>query len=72
MTTSASCSIEPDSLRSANTGLLSSRCSTALLNCERATIGIFNSYAIDLRPCVISEISLTLLSRLVEGLISCK
>ena len=60
MTTSASCSIEPDSPRSAKIGLLSSRCSTALLNCERATIGMFNSFARPLSCLVIAETSCTL------------
>ena len=43
---SASCSIEPDSLRSDRTGLLSPPLvSTALLNWDKANTGTFNSLA---------------------------
>src|SRR4029078_2050115 len=45
MTTSASCSIEPDSRRSASCGRLSSRCSTARLNWLSATTGTSSSFA---------------------------
>ena len=57
MTTSASCSIEPIPSKSDNWGFLSSLCSTALDNCESATTGIDNSFAIAFNPWVISEIS---------------
>ena len=41
MTTSASCSIEPDSRRSDSIGRLSSRCSTARDSCDSASTGTF-------------------------------
>ena len=62
MTTSASCSIEPDSRRSLSIGRLSSRASTARDSCDSATTGTLSSFASVLRPRVISEISWTRLS----------
>src|SRR5438445_402619 len=59
MTTSESCSIEPDSRRSASCGRLSSRCSTARESCEQAITGTSNSLAIAFRPRVMSETSWT-------------
>ena len=60
MTTSESCSIDPDSLKSDNCGFLSSLCSTCLDNWDKAMIGMFNSFASAFNPWVISEISKTL------------
>ena len=54
---SASCSIEPDSLKSLKIGLLSSRLSTLRDNCAKAIIGIFNSIAKVFNEREISEIS---------------
>ena len=45
MTTSASCSIAPDSRRSESTGRLSWRCSTARESCESASTGTSRSRA---------------------------
>src|ERR1700719_3915859 len=59
MTTSASCSIEPDSRRSASCGRLSSRCSTARLSWLSASTGTSSSLARVLSPRVISETSCT-------------
>ena len=47
ITTSESCSIVPLSLKSDSCGLLSSLCSTCLESCDKAIIGMFNSFAID-------------------------
>ena len=60
-TTSASCSIEPDSRRS-SCGRLSSRDSTCRESWESAIIGTSSSFANALRPVVISVISCTRLS----------
>src|ERR1700734_3862611 len=50
-TTSASCSIEPDSRRSLSRGFLSPvRCSDPRESCERATTGTPSSLARALRP----------------------
>ncbi len=54
ITTSASCSMEPDSRRSLSCGRLSSRLSTARESCDSATIGTFSSFASALRLVVIS------------------
>ena len=57
ITTSASCSIAPDSRRSEFTGRLLGRCSRARFNCDSATTGHRNSLAIAFRFREISEIS---------------
>ena len=73
MTMSASCSMEPDSRRSASCGRLSSRFSTARESCDRAMTGTFSSLARALRPVVISDTSCTRLSLLVElPVMSCR
>ena len=73
MTMSASCSMEPDSRKSASCGRLSSRFSTARESWDRAMIGICNSLASALRPVVICETSCTRLSLLPEvPVISCR
>ena len=54
--TSASCSIAPESLKSAIIGLLFGLCSTALFNCDKAITGTFNSLAKDFNDLDISEI----------------
>src|SRR6266581_2944649 len=59
MTTSASCSIEPDSRRSESCGRLSSRFSTCRDNCDSAMIGTLSSLASALRLVVISVTSCT-------------
>src|SRR5215510_6924557 len=56
-TTSASCSIAPDSRRSDSWGFGGLRCSTARLSCESAITGTFNSLARALRERVMLEIS---------------
>src|SRR5712691_4450206 len=48
-TTSASCSIEPDSRRSESCGRLSSRLSTWRESCDSARIGMLSSFAKVLR-----------------------
>ena len=45
ITISASCSIEPDSRKSLNSGTLSPRCSLLRFNCDNTTTGTFNSFA---------------------------
>ena len=57
ITTSASCSIEPDSRKSAMIGRWSGLDSTLRLSCESATTGIFNSLAIPFNDLEISAIS---------------
>ena len=47
---SASCSIAPDSRKSAIRGLLSSRLSTARFNCDRAITGTFEGAGHRLQP----------------------
>ena len=69
---SASCSILPDSLKSDNSGLLSSRLSTCLDSCDKAKTGILNSFANCFKLLVISDNSLTLLSLFLSGLINCR
>ena len=59
---SASCSIEPDSLKSDNIGRLSVRLSGPLESCDSSIIGTFKSLAITLTFLVISETIVTLLS----------
>ena len=59
ITTSASCSIDPDSLKSDRNGLLSFRCSRLLFSCERAIIGMSSSFARLLSCRVIDAISFT-------------
>ncbi len=58
-TTSASCSIAPDSRRSESCGILLGRCSTARESWESAIIGMRSSRARDLNDLDISEISWT-------------
>jgi hypothetical protein len=55
--TSASCSIAPDSRRSAITGRLSVRVSSERLSCDSAITGTFSSLASALNPREISLIS---------------
>ena len=57
MTTSASCSIAPDSLKSESIGLWSVRDSTARDSCDSATTGMFSSLASAFKAREISEIS---------------
>ena len=68
MTTSASCSIAPDSRRSESTGRLSCRCSTARESCESAITGTSRSRASILSEREICEISCT---RFSEGIDAC-
>ncbi len=57
MTTSASCSMAPDSRRSARAGFLSLRASTARFSCDSAMTGIFKSFARALSDREMPEIS---------------
>ena len=57
MTTSASCSIAPDSRKSDSTGRLSVRASGCLDSCETAMTGTANSLASDFKYPEIAEIS---------------
>jgi hypothetical protein len=59
ITTSASCSIDPESHRSESNGRLSSRLSTARDSCDRTSTGAANSLASAFSPRVVSEISCT-------------
>ena len=58
-TTSASCSMAPDSRRSESCGILTGRDSTARESWERAMIGMWSSRASCLSEREISEISWT-------------
>jgi hypothetical protein len=59
MTMSASCSMEPLSLRSASCGRLLSRDSTLRDNCDAASTGTSNSRATCFSACEMAEISCT-------------
>ncbi|MNN38273.1 hypothetical protein D3C81_1522590 [compost metagenome] len=69
---SASCSIAPDSRRSAITGRLSVRVSSERLSWDSAITGTFSSLARPFRPREISEISVARFSLLPGTLISCR
>ncbi len=62
ITTSASCSIAPDSRKSDSNGFLSGLCSTARESCDNAITGTLSSLAITLSERDISDISCCLFS----------
>ena len=69
---SASCSMEPESLKSESCGRWSVLCSLARESCDSVMTGTSSSLAIIFRFLVISEISCTRLSVLLLPAISCR
>ena len=70
MTTSASCSIDPDSRKSESIGLLSCRCSRFLLSWDSATTGHSSSRAKIFKLRLISDTSTCLFSARIRPLMS--
>ena len=71
-TKSASCSIEPDSRKSARRGWLDSLLSALRESCAKAMTGTFNSIAIVLNDLEISDTSTCLDSGLPPVVTNCK